>query len=429
MWVARQTGGFGFSRTCAVKVIRPELSESRSFRSMFLDEARLASKIHHPNVVEVYDLGEEGPIVYLAMELVKGSSLARLLQPRVGIDHVGLVPAMIARIIADMASGLHAAHELRNDDGALLQLVHRDISPQNILVSLDGVAKVADFGVAKALGRLAEETDAGQIKGKFSYLSPEQAARRAIDRRSDVFATGIVLWEALVGRRLFRGEDAIDTISRVQSVKIPDPRQYVPGLAPELAAVTLKALEREPRRRYQTAAELSEALDEAARAAGPTVSTRQLGVAIGAILAAPLADPDIPIAMAEGSNASAAPTASAPRAILPRRRALAREFVIAGIGGLLAVCVGGAATYRIYGHPAAPTAAGAGALVSVAPAPPEAALAPSSGIAAPVSEAPAPTPRPGVSSRWSTTHRRAPGPPPIPKPSSTPSKLPFANPY
>src|ERR1700722_10650846 len=132
VWVARQTGGFGFSRTCAVKVIRPELSESRSFRSMFLDEARLASKIHHPNVVEVYDLGEEGPIVYLAMELVKGSSLARLLQPRVGIDHVGLVPGMIARIIADMASGLHAAHELRNDDGALLQLVHRDISPQNI---------------------------------------------------------------------------------------------------------------------------------------------------------------------------------------------------------------------------------------------------------------------------------------------------------
>jgi eukaryotic-like serine/threonine-protein kinase len=285
VWAARQTGDFGFSRACAVKVIRPEMAGSKSFRSMFLDEARLAAKIRHPHVVEVFDLGEQGPIVFQVMELVEGDTLSALLRGADDDELHPMDPAMVARIMSDMASGLHAAHELKGEDGAPLQLVHRDVSPQNILVSIDGVTKLADFGIAKALGRLAEETDAGQVKGKFSYLAPEQAARRSIDRRSDVFAAGIVLWEALTGKRLFRGADAIDTLSRVLRGKIDDPRAYVPSLPSELVAVTMKALEREPENRYQTARDLSEALDEAAQAARITMSARQVGAAVSARVA------------------------------------------------------------------------------------------------------------------------------------------------
>ena len=156
VWSAQQLGEFGFRRACAVKVIRPEYATSSSFRRMFLDEARLAAGIHHPNVVEVFDLGEAGPVVYQAMELVRGCTLAKLLA-RAGGDESsgsrhGLDTGVVCRIVADMAAGLHAAHELTDETGNALQIVHRDVSPQNILVSVDGMAKIADFGVAKAFG-------------------------------------------------------------------------------------------------------------------------------------------------------------------------------------------------------------------------------------------------------------------------------------
>ena len=320
VWAARQTGEFGFSRACAVKVIRPEMAGSKSFRSMFLDEARLAAKIRHPNVVEVFDLGEQGPIVYQVMELVEGDTLGALLRGADDEPHP-MNPAMVARIMSDMASGLHAAHELKDENGAPLQLVHRDVSPQNILVSIDGVTKIADFGIAKALGRLVEETDAGQVKGKFSYLAPEQAARRGVDRRSDVFATGIVLWEALSGRRLFRGDDAIDTLSRVLLGTIVDPREHVPTLPPELVAVTMKALEREPAKRFQTARELSEALDDAAQAAGIVMSARQLGAAVSARVGARVGEQRKAIATAaiDVTLGTAPATSTSPKSIEPKR--------------------------------------------------------------------------------------------------------------
>ncbi len=433
VWVARQTGEFGFSRVCAVKVIRPEYADSASFRSMFLDEARLAAKIHHPHVVEVFDLGEQGPVLYLAMELVKGCTLSTLLRRQERAGGAPLTPGMIARIISDMAAGLHAAHELEGDDGAKLGLVHRDISPQNILISVDGVAKIADFGIAKALGRLADETDGGQIKGKYSYLSPEQAARRPLDRRTDVFSTGIVLWEALVGRRLFRGEDAIDTLTRVRSAPIPDPREIVPALPAELATVTMKALERDPALRYQTAVELSDALDAAAQTTGIAVSTRQLGAAIAARMAPSALE--IPAAPSdEGTRANTARTASLAEAS-PGRRWGHRHTALLG---LLVVTVGGVATVLVGARSSAssPPAAAAspGAPRVLAPPSPSGDVRPEPSVAT----TPAPTPSasaaaalPEVVDVRPRASASAPGrrPAAAPPPKPSPAKLPFGNPY
>ncbi|HEX3344281.1 MAG TPA: serine/threonine-protein kinase, partial [Polyangiaceae bacterium] len=210
VFIARLAGQHGFERLVALKTMRPEHAESDAFRRMFLDEAQLAARIRHVNVVEVLDLGDEQGIVYQAMTLVEGDSVAALLRRRRQLGARGLPHGVAARIVADVLSGLHAAHELTDADGRALHIVHRDVSPQNVLVSVDGIAKIADFGIAKARLRLADETDAGQIKGKFAYMAPEQLERRTTDRRADVFSTGVMLWEALTGKRLFGGIDLIE---------------------------------------------------------------------------------------------------------------------------------------------------------------------------------------------------------------------------
>jgi eukaryotic-like serine/threonine-protein kinase len=349
VWVARQTGDFGFARTCAVKVIRPELANSRSFRSMFLDEARLAARIRHPHVVEVFDLGESGPTIFQAMELVEGDSLAGLLRGARAGSAARLDAGMVARIMSDMASGLHAAHELRDEAGNALHLVHRDISPQNILVSLNGIAKIADFGVAKALGRLTDETDAGQLKGKFSYLSPEQANRKAIDRRSDIFACGIVLWEALTRKRLFRGDDALDTLARVLNAEVVDPREHVPQIPAPIAEVTMRALSRAPEERPQTAAELSDAIEHAATSAGVAVSARQLAVVLQAGIGERVERQRSAIAQAATEITRATAPTSSP--VTPTARRSRRAAVI-GIGGVAFAAI---ATSLFFArqHPAA----------------------------------------------------------------------------
>ena len=277
VWIARQTGELGFRRLVAVKTIRPEHAESPGFRRMFLDEARLAARIRHANVVEVLDLGEEGPMVYQAMTLIEGDSLAGLLRRWHSTGHAGGLPtAIVLRVMADAASGLHAAHELTDEDGAPMHLVHRDVSPHNILIGVDGVAKLADFGIAKALGRSSDETEAGQMKGKFSYLSPEQVLRQSPDRRSDVFASGIVLWEMLTGTRLFRGADVMETLEMVRAMRIPDLREISPDIDPAIADVTARALARLPSERIASAAELSDALEEAARRSSAVATTKDV---------------------------------------------------------------------------------------------------------------------------------------------------------
>jgi serine/threonine-protein kinase len=255
VWVAREHSSKAKEdRLVAVKAMLPELAEEAEFVRMFLDEVRLVRSIRHPNIVNVYDVGEHEGVMWMSMEWVEGESLHTV------IAEAGkrrAIPAeMAVRVIADAAAGLHAAHELRDEQGAPRGVVHRDISPHNILIGTNGAVKIVDFGVAKAVGRVSEATRAGQLKGKFGYMSPEQARGKPVDRRSDLFALGIVLFELTTSRRLFRGETDIETLKLVISSRIPPPTALDAKYPPELERIVLRSLQRDPQARYQTAAEL-----------------------------------------------------------------------------------------------------------------------------------------------------------------------------
>jgi eukaryotic-like serine/threonine-protein kinase len=260
VWVARQRGATrDDDRLVAVKAILPELAEDPEFVKMFLDEGRLVRSIRHPAVVDTYEVGDYDGVTCMVMEWVEGDSLHTL------IAEAGkrrpVPPEMAVRMIADAAAGLHAAHEARDEKGELLGVVHRDVSPHNILISTKGGVKLVDFGVAKAMGRLTEATSAGQLKGKFGYMSPEQAMAKPLDRRSDVFSLGIVLFELTTGRRLFRGEHDAETLHLVVGGEIPPPSSIDPRYPPRLEAIVMKALERDLSRRFQTAEEFQRELE------------------------------------------------------------------------------------------------------------------------------------------------------------------------
>ena len=254
VWVARERGQVSKDdRLVAVKVMLTELADENEFIKMFLDEVRLVRSIRHPNVVDVYDVGEHDGMMWMAMEWVEGESLHTVIAE--AGKRRAIPPELAVRIIADAAAGVHAAHELRDLDGSLRGVVHRDISPHNILIGTNGIVKLVDFGVAKAVGRISEATRAGQLKGKFGYMSPEQALGKGVDRRSDIFSLGIVLFELTTSRRLFRGEHDIETLRLVISGAIPKPTLIDAKYPPELERIVLKALERNVSARYQTAAE------------------------------------------------------------------------------------------------------------------------------------------------------------------------------
>ena len=254
VWVARERAvATKDDRLVAVKVMLTELADESEFIKMFLDEVRLVRSIRHPNVVDVYDVGEHDGMMWMAMEWVEGESLHTVIAE--AGKRRAIPPELAVRIIADAAAGLHAAHELRDLDGSLRGVVHRDISPHNILIGTNGIVKLVDFGVAKAVGRISEATRAGQLKGKFGYMSPEQALGKGVDRRSDIFSLGIVLFELTTSRRLFRGEHDIETLRLVISGAIPKPTLIDAKYPPELERIVLKALERNVSERYQTAAE------------------------------------------------------------------------------------------------------------------------------------------------------------------------------
>lgn len=260
VWVARdRSAPPGQPRLVAVKAILHDLAHDQEFSKMFVDEGRIIQMIRHPNVVDVYEASEEQGIGYIAMEWVEGDSLHAV------IAEAGkrrpIPPEMAVRIIADAAGGLHAAHELKDSDGKPMNVVHRDVSPHNILLGVDGAVKLVDFGVAKAVGRLSEVTSAGQLKGKFGYMSPEQAMAKKVDRRSDLFALGIVLFELTTGRRLFRGEHDAETLHMVVSGKIPKPTSIDPNYPEALEKIVLRSLERDLEKRFQTAEEFQKALD------------------------------------------------------------------------------------------------------------------------------------------------------------------------
>jgi serine/threonine-protein kinase len=262
VWAARLKGSRGFSKTVAIKTMLPGVSDDPAFEQMFLDEAQIASRIRHPNVAEILDLGEESEVLYLVMEWVDGEPLANL--RRVAAKHGGVPRPIAVRLIADACAGLHAAHELKDERGALVGLVHRDMSPQNLLITFDGVVKVVDFGVAKAAGRSSEQTNAGQVKGKPPYMSPEQALGEVVDRRTDVFALGIILYQLTTGKHPFRGESDLVTLQNIVSDKaILSPRAYDKQYPRKLESVVMRALDRRRSSRFQTCADFESAIEDA----------------------------------------------------------------------------------------------------------------------------------------------------------------------
>jgi serine/threonine protein kinase len=264
----RLLGGAGFSRTVAIKRLHPHLAEDPEFRSTMIDEARLAARIHHPNVVPTLDVVASDGALLLVMEYVRGESLARLM--KIEVARGGRVPLPIASAIAIGAlHGLHAAHEARSDRGTALGIVHRDVSPQNILVGIDGMPRVIDFGVAKAAGRL-QTTQEGVIKGKIAYMAPEQLAASPVTRAADVYAMGVVLWELLAGQRLFVGDNNVALFGSVLAGAKDPPSRHSPNLPAALDALVMKALARDAADRFESAVEMAEMLT---RLLPPALST------------------------------------------------------------------------------------------------------------------------------------------------------------
>jgi serine/threonine-protein kinase len=258
VYLARAEGPESFEKVVALKCIHRHLAREREFVEMFLDEARIVSRIHHANVCTLFDFGEADGTYYIAMEYLVGEPLSRVrkavMQRRQFRDSPRM-PFYIARVIADVCEGLHAAHELVGPSGAPLEVVHRDVSPQNLFVTYDGVAKVMDFGIASAQERV-HQTATGQLKGKFAYMAPEQLWRLGTDRRADVWSLGVVLWEMLTNERLFRKPDELETMHAVTDGPIPPPSSHNPRVPRELDAIVLKALARDRNARYPTAREL-----------------------------------------------------------------------------------------------------------------------------------------------------------------------------
>jgi serine/threonine-protein kinase len=283
VYLGRLSGAGGFQRFVGIKRLHPHLAREPEFIEMFLEEARLAARIHHPNVVPILEIGTSEQGYYIVMEYVEGDTLASLIAR--AVQRGERVPVRVAvRILVDVLGGLHAAHELADDDGKPLGIVHRDVSPHNILIGVDGSARLTDFGVARATSKLST-TRTGQLKGKLAYMAPEQArGAKDIDRRADIFAAGVVLWEALEGRRLFKGDGEADTLNKVLYEPIP-PLEDIEGSVPAAIEVTLdQALDRERMRRYPTAAAFADALERAVRDSDEVATHKDVAAYLDTIL-------------------------------------------------------------------------------------------------------------------------------------------------
>jgi serine/threonine-protein kinase len=259
VFLAVGCGPAGFNKLVVLKRLRDTVASDEAFREMFLDEARLAARLNHPNVVQTYEVFEDSGSFFITMEHLEGQPLGRI-ERECAKRGTRLKPAICARIVSDALCGLHHAHDARDYDGAPLHIVHRDVSPQNIFVTYDGQVKVVDFGIAKA-ELSSTKTQAGFFKGKAAYMAPEQLEGGAIDRRVDIFTAGIVLWEMLAGKRLMAAESTARTLVRLLKEPIPRVTELVDGIDPELDRIVARALQRDPEARYQTAGEMRNALD------------------------------------------------------------------------------------------------------------------------------------------------------------------------
>jgi len=262
VWAARLRGSRGFQKVVAIKTVLPDVIDNTRMEQMFLEEAQLASQIHHPNVVQTLELGEHDGTLYLVMEWVDGEPLNQVMAKATA--NGGLPLPIAVNLVGQACEGLYAAHELRDDNGALLGLVHRDVSPQNLLISFSGTAKLVDFGIAKATARSSGLTQAGEVKGKFAFMAPEQVRGHVVDCRTDLFALGIILYAITTGKHPFRGAHPGETLQNICSDRAPTPPSaLLPDYPDALEAVVMKALAKSPDQRFANANDMLAALEEA----------------------------------------------------------------------------------------------------------------------------------------------------------------------
>jgi serine/threonine protein kinase len=408
----QMVGAHGFSRVVAIKRMLPRLARDPRFHEMFVEEARLASRVQHPNVVPILDVLDEDGEIMIVMDYVNGAALSTL--QKGGVEAGSPVPvAVVANIGCAMLAGLHAAHEARDRGGRPLGIVHRDVSPQNVLVGVDGVTRIMDFGIAKATHL---ERDDRQLTGKLCYMAPEQFRGEAVDRRTDVFATAVVLWGALAGRRLFRGNDVNHTIEQVRRCEVPSLSEFRDDFSPELQSALGRALDPDPAERYATAEEFAGAIEAATSLAttrtvadwvkqlvGPVIAERDRVIVhiekTRTTMSVSVPDgtlSDIPTAEWERSPTPAPELAEPARPSLGRRE---RVGLVAIGGGLLVSLIAGVLLFRtreatpsVVPAPSASEVASISPRLETKPVP-----SPRSSPSAPPSVSKAPMTRPRVS--------------------------------
>jgi serine/threonine-protein kinase len=399
VYVARKVGAAGFERLVVIKRVHPHLLANGEFCNMFRDEARISATIRHPNVVPVTDVVESDGELFIVLDYVESLSLSALLKAAASRAQ-RIPPPVLVRVMGDTLAGLHAAHEAVDLRGQRVELIHRDVSPQNIIVGLDGSSRLIDFGIAKAASRISV-THSGALKGKLRYMAPEQVRQLPLDRRADVFAAGVVLFEALTGQKLFTGEDEGDIVLGILALDLPTPSSRVPDLPAALDAVVARALARDREERFQTARELQEALEHALAPAATREVTRivelhggaqleslramlhaTLDVRDGAPAILHAGGPDL------GTDGTLLPTETEPVPTGAGGRATRRAFVVLALLGIVL----GAFVLGLTRPRTMPQPASAGVSPSTSASPSVASVAPSAPLASSAAVSPSPPP-------------------------------------
>jgi eukaryotic-like serine/threonine-protein kinase len=384
VYFGRFQGAAGFSRVVAVKKLHPQYARDPEFATMILDEARMASRVRHPNVVPTLDVIQDGQELLLIMEYVEGEALSRLLD--VANDAGETVPIEVAvAIVAGMLHGLHAAHEATAPDGEPLELVHRDVSPQNVLVGVDGVPRLLDFGVAKAVGR-SRVTRGGELRGKLQYMAPEQLRGDPVTRRADIWGAAVVAWEVLTGQMLFGGNAPASVYGQVLSGKITPPSAFDAAIPPEIDRIVLRGLCRGPDGRFETARAMAMALEDCVRPA----TAAEVGVWVRRLAARTLAERAVRLADIERALRAGDDVMDATLPMPVKRPARSGTWVVFAAAGALGLVAVAANTHARGGGGAPAPRLESGLALAVQPAR-FAALMP---VAPADAQGPAPTPAP-----------------------------------
>jgi serine/threonine-protein kinase len=378
LFVAVQKGAFGFEKLVVIKRILPALTGDRTLVEMLLHEARIAATLSHPNIVQIFDVGVAEDNYFIAMEHVHGEDLRSIVR-QMKAQNINEFPIEHAiSVVLGVCSGLAYAHEKRGLDGAPLNIVHRDISPQNVIVAHAGDVKIVDFGIAQSDAMSQGETQSGRLKGKIPYMSPEQARGGAIDLRSDIFAAGVMLFELTTGRRLFKGSSEYETLELICDRDYPRPSEVRRDYPPELEAIVMRALAKDRAERWQTAREMQSALEDFVRRERVPVSTVTLSKFMNSLFAEKLAsekaaldqEKQVEIATADqssdfaaqtGRGSSIGPTATAPA--IGEVTVASRGALVLGLGALAGLVVAGEVMWWSRQAPPVMTQASAAAML------------------------------------------------------------------